>query len=66
MNNHISDCRTGNTTDQFDLHVHDCVKQNNLLEEPFFQIYAFFSVSEEKYLIPYERYLHTQKFDTMN
>ena len=35
MNTHISDCRTGNTTDRFDLHVHNCRKKHNDKEEPF-------------------------------
>ena len=31
LNNHISDCRTGNTSDIFDLHVHECGTSKNCL-----------------------------------
>ena len=66
MNNHISDCRTGNSTDRFDLHVHDCIRKHNRREEPFFQIFIFMTVHHENMLITYEKYLHHKQFDTMN
>ena len=66
MNNHISDSRTGNTTDRFDIHVHNCVKKHGVVTEPFFHIYVFLEVSESKYLSSYEKHLHSRNFDTMN
>ena len=66
MNNHRSDCRTGNTTDRFDIHVFKCTKSNNYTQEPFFQIYAYMTVKHESMLLPYESYLHSKSFDTMN
>ena len=66
MNNHISDSRTGRTTDIFDLHVFKCTKDNAFLLEPFFQIYAFMEISDESKLLEYEKMLHRRGFDTLN
>ena len=62
-NNHISDCRTGRTTDKFDLHVHKC---NKTLTEPFFKLYVFVELSDGSLLDAYEDYIHRSNFDTMN
>ena len=66
LNNHISDCRTGRTTDIFDIHVHNCGTINNCLREPFFGVYAFMKLSAPDKLIIYEKYLHSKRFDTTN
>ena len=66
MNCHISESRTGVTTDVFDLHVHNCMKKHNRFEEPYFKIYAYFEVSDPKLLIPYEDLLHSKNFDSVN
>ena len=66
LNNHISDCRTGRTSDIFDLHVHECGIKNNCLGEPYFKVYAFMKLSSSDKLLTYESYLHSQRFDTMN
>ena len=66
MNNHISDCRTGNTTDKFDLHVHQCGILNNCLKPPYFQIYAFMTLRSPEKLLIYENWLHKKHFDSMN
>ena len=66
MNNHISDIHTGRTTNIFDRHVHECCQKNNYFEEPYFRMYAFMEVSDEKLLLTYESYFHRLKFDTMN
>ena len=49
MNNHITFCRLGGSSDLFDNHVFEC-KQNssNPDEEPYFHVYAFMTVKEEK------------------
>ncbi len=65
-NQHRFDCRSGNTTDLFDLHVHECIKKNNVTKEPFFQAYAFLTVKDEEMLLTYESYLHRLGLDTMN
>ena len=66
INNHISDVRTGNTTDKFDIHVHNCCIKHNNFQPPFFKVYAFMALTSEDKLITYEKYLHRQGFDTMN
>ena len=66
MNCHISESRTGNTTDIFDEHVHKCMAQHNVYTEPYFKIYIYMEVSDDSKLILYERYLHSKKFDTLN
>ena len=66
LNNHISDCRIGRTSDIFDRHVHECGIKNNCLKEPFFQVFAFMKLTSSSKLLTYESYLHSQKFDTMN
>ena len=62
-NNHISDCRTGRTTDKFDLHVHEC---NKSLTEPFFKLYVFVELMDDSLLDAYEAYIHQMGFDTLN
>ena len=64
LNVHISSCRTGRSTNKFDLHVFNC--GTNPKTEPYFRAYAYISHSSPKYLLTYEKYLHRQKFDTMN
>ena len=66
MNNHITGCRWGNSTDKFDNHVYRCLKEQKKSSEPYFKIFTFLEVSHPKYLIPYETYLHSKKYDTMN
>ena len=65
-NNHIHCCKTGTGPNTFDHHVFSCGNKNNCLNEPFFKLYTFMIVNDEASLIPYERWLHKQKYDTMN
>ena len=67
MNNHITACRHGNSTDRFDNHVFNCSKRHNLPhEEPFFKLYIYMVLSNYNKLRNYERKLHLQGHDTMN
>ena len=67
MNNHISDCRLGGSSDLFDQHVFECKKQHPEPEkEPYFHIYAFMTVKKEESLLTYEKHLHRQGYDSMN
>ena len=66
MNNHISSCRTGETSDLFDQHVFICKDSSPYPEEPFFKINIFMEVSHTSLLLPYESHLHKKKLDTMN
>ena len=66
MNNHISECRTGNSSDKFDIHVFNCRKKHNYNTEPYFKIFAFMTVPHESMLATYEKFLHDKGFDTLN
>ena len=66
MNCHISEIRTENTTDKFDIHVIKCKKDNQIIKEPFFTIKALIQLPDERLLLPYEAYFHSLGFDTMN
>ena len=65
-NQHISSCRTGRTSNKFDLHVFNCRQRHNVEKEPYFKLYVFLEVSDPNLLLTYESYLHAMKFDTMN
>jgi hypothetical protein len=62
-NNHISECRSGITTDKFDKHVFECNKRGT---EPFFKMYVFVELMDTTLLDEYEKYIHKCNFDTMN
>ena len=66
MNNHITGCRHGNSTDIFDNHVFACMNENNYDNEPYFLIHVYMEINDELQLITYENYLHNRGFDTMN
>ena len=66
LNQHISEIRTGNTTDRFDKHVITCKHNSAIIREPYFKAYAFIKLPNEQLLIPYESYFHSLGFDTMN
>ena len=66
MNNHTSACRLGNSSDQFDNHVYECCMQHNNAIDPYFQMFAFVKLREEKSLLTYEAHFHSKGFDTMN
>ena len=66
MNNHISACRHGESSDIFDNHVYKCRLANNHNDEPYFHIHAFIKLPDERLLLSYESYLHSKRYDTMN
>ena len=51
INNNISDCKSGNTTDVFDLHVHQCGIENNCLVPSDFRVRAFMKLSKPEKLL---------------
>ena len=66
MNNHITACRHGGSTDLFDEHVYECKKKHPDPDiEPYFHIYAFMTVRKEN-LLTYEKHLHRKGYDTIN
>ena len=64
MNNHISSCIHGNSSDKFDNHVYKCL--GNKKTEPYFTIRIMMSLNDSNKLLEYEQYLHTKGYDTMN
>ena len=46
MNNHITSCRLGGSTDKFDNHVFYCMQ--NQKQEPFFGILTFMKLADEQ------------------
>ena len=68
MNNHASSCRTGRSTNIFDKHVFACRKKHGAKGdiEPFFHIYAFYTVKHTESLETHEKNLHLKGYDTMN
>ena len=66
MNNHISESNSGNTSDRFDRHVHECIQKNNRTAEPYFNIYIFMALKDYSQLLTHESYLHKLGLDTMN
>ena len=47
MNNHISDCKLGGSSDLFDQHVYECKKQSDTPDaEPYFHIFLYMTVKK--------------------
>ena len=63
MNNHISESKSGKTTDTFDKHVYNCKKDH---VDPVFLVYVLLEVDDYDKLLVYEDYFHKQGFDTDN
>ena len=66
MNNHISGCRTGRTSDIFDVHVHQCGIVNGILKPPYFKVFAFMALKSADKLLVHEKSLQRRGFDTLN
>ena len=66
MNNHISACRNGGSSDLFDEHVFQCKQKHPDPDmEPYFHIYTFMTVRKEN-LLTYENHLHRKGYDSIN
>ena len=74
-NNHISGCRLGHSTNKFDNHVHQCIKDNGNqhgkhqgtdFSEPYFTMYIMMVCNSYHKLLAYESYLHSKGLDTTN
>ena len=63
MNNHISESKSGETTDIFDKHVFLCKKDHI---EPVFKLNVLMEVDDYDKLLVYEDFFHKQGFDTLN
>ena len=65
-NNHITGCRHGTQTDDFDNHVFECGPQRGMNFEPYFKLYILMVCSNYHKLLSYESSLHAQGLDTIN
>ena len=64
INNHKSDCESGQTSDLFDQHVHKC--GGNRLQHPYFRVKAFMKLSSPDKLLTYEKMLHERRYAVIN
>ena len=62
-NNHISESKSGVTTDKFDKHVFECKKDH---QEPVFKLNVLMEVDSYDKLLIYEDFFHKQGFDVCN
>ena len=62
-NNHISESKSGETSDLFDKHVHNCKKDHI---EPLFKLHILMEVNHYDKLLVYEDFFHKQGFDVCN
>ena len=65
MNNHITSCRLGGSTDKFDNHVFYCM-QNQKQQEPLFKIVTFMKLADKRNLLFYEKLLQNGGYDSLN
>ena len=64
MNNYITSCRLGGSTDKFDSHVFYCMQKKK--REPFFQILTLMKLADKQNLLFYEKPLQNRGYDTLN
>ena len=72
-NNHMTGCRQGTQSDDFDNHVYTCgrlnadsTKEAKKAKEPFFKLYIMLECSSYHKLLDYEKKFHNAGMDTMN
>ena len=66
-NNHISGCKGGAASDEFDTHVYNCSRNRNVPHnEPYFKAYIYMVASDYNKLLNLERKLHLAGHDTLN
>ena len=66
-NNHVTGCRYGKSSNQFDRHVNRCAKMMKMdFNEPFFELHILMTVNDYDKLLSYEFKLHSKSLDTMN
>ena len=66
INQHISDCTTGDSICNFLYHVYDCGIKNNCLEELFFSLNIMLWLNKNDRLETIEKLFHLKGYDTMN
>ena len=66
INQHISDCKTGDSTCKFPRHVYDCVVKNNCLEESFFILNIILRLKKSDRLEIVAKHFYLKGYDTIN
>ena len=66
INQHISDCKTGDSTCKFLCYVYDCGNKNICLEELFFSLNIMLWLNKNDRLETIEKLFHLKDYDTMN
>ena len=66
INQHISDCKTGDSTCKFPRHVYDCGIKNNCLEEPFFSLNIMLRLNKSGRLETIEKHFPLKGYDALN
>ena len=66
INQHISDCETGDSTCKFPHQVYDCGIKNNCLEEPFVSLNIMLRLNKSDRLETIEKHFHLKGYDLMN
>ena len=67
MNNHITACHYGTSTDKFDNYVFKFSnKDKHVAKEFCFKIYVFMTVNNKNKLLCYESCSHKMGFNTIN
>ena len=64
MNNHITSCSLGGSTDKFDNHVFCCMQ--NQKQEPFSQILMLMKLDDEQNLLFQQKLLQSRGCDALN
>ena len=64
MNNRITSCKLGGSTDKSENHIFYCMQ--NQKQEPFFQILTFLELANKQNLLLYEKLLQNRGYDTLN
>ena len=58
INQHTSECKTGDSTCKFPCHVYDCGIKNNCLEELFFSLNIMLRLNKNDRLETIEKHFH--------
>ena len=65
-NEHISDCKTGDSTCKLPFHVYNWGIKNDRLEEPFFGLNIMLRLNKGERLETIEKHLYLKDYDTRN
>ena len=66
VNQHIIDCRTGNSTTKFPIHLYHCAMKNTCLKEPYFQLNLMMKLKDSRQSEFQEKHFHKKDSDTGN